>query len=304
MTEQSRYTTPAAFRRALTDRLRPLTLDGTWTLSQLQRQTAFDRLLTRLYQANGEWVIKGATALLARHIGVRGTLDIDLLLARARADVEVELRAAAATDIGDWFRFEIALARPVAAGTPGVRLPVTAYIGATVWSSFHVDLFGSDLKMTGTPDRVEPLVRIEMEGVSQGQYRVYPIVDHVAEKVVATFQRYGDRQMPSTRYKHLVDLVAISSVASVDAAELRTALESEADRRDVVIPVCFDVPDRALWSSGYAKAAREAKVTEGATLNDALALVTSFVDPVLDGTARGRWLPATRTWSAGVGGSR
>jgi hypothetical protein len=33
---------------------------------------------------------------------------------------------------------------------------------------------------------------------------------------MATFQRYGQLQAPSTRYKDLVDLVAIVTAASVD----------------------------------------------------------------------------------------
>lgn len=36
---------------------------------------AYDRLLERLYLVDEGWIIKGATALLARDIGVRGTLD-------------------------------------------------------------------------------------------------------------------------------------------------------------------------------------------------------------------------------------
>ena len=45
---------------------------------QLQRQMAYDRLLERLYLLDEDWIINGATALLARDIGVRGTIDIDL----------------------------------------------------------------------------------------------------------------------------------------------------------------------------------------------------------------------------------
>ncbi len=67
------YQTPAAFRRALTDRLRGLASKSRWTLPQLQRQIAYDRLLERLYVVNEAWVVKGATALIARDIGVRGT---------------------------------------------------------------------------------------------------------------------------------------------------------------------------------------------------------------------------------------
>jgi hypothetical protein len=77
-------------------------------------------------------VVKGATALLARDIGVRATIDIDVYREAARDVAEAELRAAASKDIGDWFAFEIGAARPVADAAAGIRLPVTAYIGTTV----------------------------------------------------------------------------------------------------------------------------------------------------------------------------
>ncbi len=41
-------------------------------LQQLQRQMAYDRLLERLYLVDEGWIMKGATVLLARDIGVRG----------------------------------------------------------------------------------------------------------------------------------------------------------------------------------------------------------------------------------------
>ena len=93
-----------------------------WTLQQLQRQMAYDWLLERLYLVDEGWIIKGATALLAREIGVRGTLDIDLYREVAREIAVADLREAAALDLGDWFRFEIGPPRPLA-DTGGVRLP-------------------------------------------------------------------------------------------------------------------------------------------------------------------------------------
>ena len=78
MTGGRSYANPGAFRRALTDKLRVLASQSQWTLQQLQRQMAYDRLLERLYLVDEGWIIKGATALLARDIGVRGTIDIDL----------------------------------------------------------------------------------------------------------------------------------------------------------------------------------------------------------------------------------
>ena len=72
MTRGRSYGSPGAFRRALTDKLRDLATRSRWTLQQLQRQMAYDRLLERLYLVDEGWIIKGATALLARGIGVRG----------------------------------------------------------------------------------------------------------------------------------------------------------------------------------------------------------------------------------------
>jgi hypothetical protein len=52
-------------------------------------------------------VIKGATALLARRISVRHTIDIDVYRAEAIDHVERQVREAAALDIDDWMRFEV-----------------------------------------------------------------------------------------------------------------------------------------------------------------------------------------------------
>ena len=213
---------------------------------------AYDRLLERLYLVDEGWIVKGATALLARDIGVRGTIDIDVYRRTAREIAEAELGEAAARDIGDWFRFEVGPSRPVADGAIGVRLPVTAYVGATVWAEFHVDIVGEEVRMTGEPEDVPALARVAMPQVEQHGYRAYPLVDHIADKVAATFDRYGSNRHPSTRFRDLVDLVAIVIAASIDAAAQMKALASEAERRGLTLPDRFAVPDRDLWESGYA----------------------------------------------------
>ncbi|OGO53632.1 MAG: hypothetical protein A2Z32_13585 [Chloroflexi bacterium RBG_16_69_14] len=79
----------------MTDNLKEAAKSSPWTLSQLQRQMTYDRLLERLYLVDSGWVVKGATALLARGIGVRGTIDVDIYRERARELAEAELREAA-----------------------------------------------------------------------------------------------------------------------------------------------------------------------------------------------------------------
>ena len=296
MADRQGYTSPAAFRRALTDRLVNAAKESRWTLQQLQRQMAYDRLLERLYLVDQGWIVKGATALLAREIGVRGTIDIDVYRDAAAEVAERELRQAADEAIGDWFRFDVGPPQAVRDAASGVRLPVTAYIGATQWASFHVDLVGSDITMTGEPEPVRPLARVAMPNVEQHGYRAYPLVDHIADKLAATFDRYGDSQAPSTRYKDLVDLVAIVTEASVEAAAQTTALDSEAQRRHITLPSRFDVPAPDAWDRGYAAEAARSTLPIARTLDEALTVVRPFIDPLLERSAMGQWDPTDGRW--------
>jgi hypothetical protein len=62
---------------------------------------AYDRLLERLYLVDNDWIVKGATALLARDLAVRATIDVDVYRqASSREIAEAELREAAGRDIG------------------------------------------------------------------------------------------------------------------------------------------------------------------------------------------------------------
>jgi len=296
MADARSYGSPGAFRRALTDKLKAAVEKSRWDLPQLQRQMAYDRLLERLYLVDEGWVVKGATALLARDLGVRATIDIDVYRGIAADVAERELRDAAGKDIGDWFRFEVGAPQAVGNTADGRRLPVTAYVGATVWAAFHVDLVGSDVTMTGEPEQMPALARVAMPDVEQHGYRVYPLVDHIADKVAATFDRYGDGEAPSTRYKDLVDLVAIVTEASVEAKPQIAALASEARRRWIALPRRFAVPARDLWEPGYAAEAGRSLLSVARTLDEALAVVSPFLDPLLGGSAGGTWDPRKARW--------
>jgi len=174
---------------------------------------------------------------------------------------------------------------------------VTAYVGTAVWTSFHVDLVGSDKRMTGQPDSVPPLARVLMPDVEQHGYRAYPLVDHIADKISAIVQRYSGQDRPSTRFKDLVDLVAIVTTASVAAALQTAALRSEAERRGMPLPNAFDVPDRAIWERGYAAEAGRSLLGFARTLDEALSVVRAFADPLLDGVAAGRWDNERGRWT-------
>ncbi|MDE3722488.1 MULTISPECIES: nucleotidyl transferase AbiEii/AbiGii toxin family protein [Nocardiopsis] len=293
------YKTPAAFRRALTDRLRSQAHPhGPWPLSELQRQFAYDRLLARLYLVDNDWIVKGATALLARELAVRRTVDIDIYRNTGREAAEHDLRAASAQDLGDWFRFETGRSTPISDGANGVRVPVTSRLGTTVWTKFHVDVVAENIRMTGIAEDVPPLPPLDVPGLERSGYRVYPLVDHIADKTCAILERHGPEQRPSTRFKDLVDLVSVVSRTPLPADEQRHALYSEAERRGLALPRRFSVPDRGLWEPGYAAEAGRALALPAGALDQALALTEPFLDPLLNRTAAGTWNPHTTSWES------
>ena len=114
--------------------------------------------------------------------------------------------------------------------------------------------------------------------------------------MAATYERHGEMGHPSTRYRDLVDLVAIISGASVAAEAQAAALRSELERRNLILPESFDVPDRSLWEPGYAAEAQRSLLETAQTLDEALAVVRPFLDPLFRGEAAGTWDSVERRW--------
>lgn len=296
-----RYDNPQALRQALTDRLRPLAEEGGAELSALLRQFAYDRLLCRVFSTESEhWVLKGATAMLARLEGqARHTLDVDLYRRNGSlADAERALREAAAVDLGDYFRFTLGASRRMAQEADAVRISIVALLGATDFARFHVDLVAG-LSMTGTAETAPPLVPVELPGISRTPYRVYPIAAHIADKVCALMERHSRADghvEQSTRYRDLADLVVFAHSTTVDADALHRALESEAKRRRLTLPNRLDVPTSPGWASGYARIARDTPALEERELESAVKTARRLVDPLLAGMTADYWDPAAMEW--------
>ncbi|MBB1576568.1 MAG: nucleotidyl transferase AbiEii/AbiGii toxin family protein [Propionibacterium sp.] len=279
----------------MTDKLRAEAASGPWTLMDLQRQYAYDQLIERLYRIDDKWVVKGATALLARRISVRHTIDIYLYRTGAINEVERLLREASTLDIGDWMHFEVgASVRIQASGAQGVRTRIRSFIGSKAWATFQADLVADGVLMSAEPDVVLPLTSVNIGNQMRTEWKAYPLVDHIADKICAILERHGG--VSSTRYKDLVDLVAIIQRSEVLAKPQIIALSKEAERRDLALPREFDVPDHELWRIGYQAESRRTVGLSASRLDEALALVSPFIDPLLVGTATGRWEPRALSW--------
>ena len=94
-------------------------------------------------------------------------------------------------------------------------------IGATTWVELRVTSSGPDLRMTGQPEDVPPLARGVIPGVEQRGLSGLSTCRPLADKVAAMISVTARDERPSTRYRDLVDLVAIVTGASVSASRSR-----------------------------------------------------------------------------------
>ena len=271
----------------------------------LLRRFVFDRLLARVFvNPTSPWVLKGGNAVLVRVHDARTTKDLDLLHRLADIDAAVEaLRLVASTDMDDHFRFFITKVDKDASGmaqpnVAGAKVYVDAYAGAQKVHSFHVDIVTGSL-MTAAPE-TRLANSVDVPGITAPTLRLYPVVDHVADKLCAIQALYGtNNDEPSSRYRDLVDLVVFALTQDLDGDDLATAISGEWMHRKMVGEPRFEPPTE--FARAYPPLARKVPRCAGYTVyTDAVALVSTMLAPALDGTAAGRrWVAARTTWQQG-----
>jgi hypothetical protein len=292
-----KYATPAAFRAALDQRLTNEAARTGLALSRLRKRVAFELFLRRLVTVAPEgWVLKGAFALdLRLQVPTRTTKDIDL----GRADDEEaaieDVTAAQRLVLDDFFNFVATKtdALDEADDFPAIRFHVRAELATRIFEQFVLDIGFTD-PITWTPDTLQTSSLLAFAGIEPFSVPTLPIPQHLAEKVHAYTRRYGQDAERSTRPKDLVDILLISTSEHVVGAALREALE-----RTFAARHRQQVPDRLPpappgWKEPYRRLASDVDVE--ADLDAAAAQAQGFLDPVLDGTAAGRWDPMARRW--------
>jgi hypothetical protein len=302
MTEPKPYPTAAGVEAAIKDAARrAFASDATVSVGEHIRQTYFDRFLCRIFSEglDSEWLVKGGTGMLARVPQTRATKDVDLVRGGYDLTEALEdLTRLAGIDLGDHFRFVYANHTESVGGeaqpyTEGYRVSFDTYIGVKKAGPVHVDLVvGAGL--TAAVSVVEPANRLDLPRLAGHPYRLYPVVDQIADKVCATMTVYptGD----STREKDLVDIVVLAVTQDIEATALRTAIFTELRRRRLEPFDRFVLP--AGWGPAYARMARSVPhCADFATVDSARILVKMFIDPVLSGVVSGTtWLHSEREW--------
>lgn len=275
--------------------------DPSLTVTERIRFEYFGRLLSRVFSEGdaSEWLLKGGTGMLARIPSARSTLDIDLFCDGFTVDQALgDLRRLAELDLGDHFRFIYVEHHASVAGdqqpyVDAFRVSFDVYIGAQRKGRINIDL-ATGAGLTAPVTVVEPANRLPLPRLISHPYRLYPIVDQVADRVCATMELHQDR--PSSREKDLVDLAVIAITQRIDGTALAHASEIEARRRRMHPLTRFEVP--RTWGPAYAKMARRVPyLADYTSVASAAELVAGFIDPALAGASRSKsWNPDALTW--------
>lgn len=292
-----RYTSPAAFRRALEDRLRVLAGSDPARLARYRKRIVSDRLLARLIAAApNAWVLKGGFALdlrLADH--ARTTKDVDLTWRTEEDEMLEALLDATSRDLDDFFVFSLERADTTPDLLGGThRFRVTTSVAGRPFESFVLDvgtregpLAKEDLLTTGD--------LLGFAGIPPITVPTLPLAAQVAEKLHAYTRTYeGGRG--STRTKDLVDLVLIARAFPMDATALRIEVDAVFDRR-----ATHDVPGALPppppnWRAPYRRLAIAVGIDPD--LDAGHASAAALLDPVLGRQlATGSWDPDSQTWA-------
>jgi hypothetical protein len=293
------YATATSIWAAARDRAKTAAKRSGRPANEILRQFTFHRMLARVFaDPDSHWTLKGGTALLARVEDARHSRDVDLL---ARADViddaVEQFGDAISRDLRDHFTFAITKVRHIGAadqqaGVLGRSLTITPAVGAKKLDPFPVDLVMGSL-MTAEPETLVARPPIELPGLELPPFRLYPAVDHVADKVCATESEY--RGGPSTRIRDLVDLVVIARTQAMRLSSLRSAIVQERAHRRLHPRDTFQIPDG--WSMSYPAAASATPLCDGVSFDAATALVTRLVNPAIACSwDEATWNPIATTW--------
>jgi hypothetical protein len=303
------WRSPEATRQALTANIRarhPQELRG-----QRLREIAYRRLLARIFVTQPErWVVKGGVALLLRLDPNRTSNDIDLTYVAEAGEHAIALKTlveAAAHDLGDFFEFEVGRDQieevdPDHPLERALSVPVIARIGSTPFAEFSIDL------ALPREDEVE-VEWVQPEATLTGQPEVdltapvalLALPAQIADKLCALHERHGDGHH-SSRARDLADLAMIAQQKDAEGSRLIAHARREEARRQKAgtliepLPTALQLAEEQIadWGPRWKKATRDAPVT----FEEAQAVATAFLTPVLDGTAdRMRWNANTQNWT-------
>jgi hypothetical protein len=289
------YQSGGAFRRALEQRLSAKSLSSGVPLVRLRKMIAFDRFLARLIQSQPEaWVLKGGLALQLR-LGnrARTTKDIDLLALARPEHILIRLRAAASTDLGDWFTFEVTEpARVPLPDQAGQRYAIQAQLDSRTFELFHIDVGIGDAVIEPV-EYLNTTDLLDFAGLSPTLVPCYPVTQQIAEKLHA----YTKPRMSgeSSRVKDFVDMLLLAGLQSISGERLYRSIQATFTTEGTHPMPANVPPPPQKWESEFRHMAVDVGLAP-LSMDQAYKMVQKFLDPVLDGKSSREWNPVIKYW--------
>lgn len=291
------YSSPAAFKQALEQRLKSASKDGL-DFSRRRQLLVFDRFLARVSAMFGDAVLlKGGLVLELRLQHARATKDVDLQVTGSPVGMLASLQQAGRRNLGDFMTFELSpdAEHPVIENDgmqyAGRRFRATCRLAGKLYGQhFGVDVAFGD-QVFDSIDVVTADDVLDFAGIAPPILRLYPIEHHIAEKLHAYTM---PRKRLNTRVKDLPDMALLAGIQTLDFARLRGALDQTFMCR-ATHPLPPALPDPpSSWSVPYEVLARDNDLA-WSTLDQLTRSVAAFLNPALAGKS-GVWHPSRWSW--------
>jgi len=298
--EGAGFTSAREARTVIYVHARAVAQEGRFSQEQARQQFFAGRLVDRVFVGDEEeeWILKGGLSALARGPMVRFSGEADMQSESEFAKATDDVLVAAQVDLGDQIAYRHLLTRRYERHPGSGRITFEAMIGGAPEVIVAVDV-STVPRLTAAVERVPAPNPLHIPGLAgPSEYRLYPTVDQVADKVAATYELVsglsGDQ--PSTRYHDLVDLEIIARTRSMSGSELHVAIVTEFAARGLELPPSFDVPDRQRWGTYYEQIVEAVPELRYQTIDDGLGVAGRLIDPVLRGERPGRWNHRSLVW--------
>ncbi|MFI1700273.1 nucleotidyl transferase AbiEii/AbiGii toxin family protein [Streptomyces bobili] len=302
------YTSPQAFYGALKHKAQLLAHSEGLLVADVLSSYFFSRLVARVFHAQPDaWIVKGGHALLMRYAAAaRLSQDIDIQSRTGGGigEAVTDLLKAAAHDLDDYLSFTPARTSMHENGAAGAKQVFRVHMGTHEVGVVKVDVVSGHAP-SAAPDvrRITPLIDLAWPA-DWPEAKLYPIVNHLADKVCAMYERH--KGSASSRYRDLADILLISQREAVDGRYAQLALRTEARRRRLTatpgvgleLPQVFQPPGPA-WPDRYPAAALQVPGLNGCvSWNEAAAAAAAFLTPLLSPGPPGDWSAIDASWQA------
>lgn len=282
MKEKSKYTTGAALRAALEERLKQTAKAENTDLQRLRRQVAFDRFLARLFDSGDtHWVLKGGYAMELRFRIARATKDLDFTVrASTVAGDEVLdfLQDAGQRDLNDFFSFRVSDPMMDLDSAPygGSRYPVDAMMAQRTFAKFHLDVGIGDVVLDPL-EHIKTRDWFDFAGIPPASVPTIQREQQFAEKLHAyTFPRTG---AANSRVRDLVDMVLLIRSGALNPSITAEAVRLTFDRRGTHPPPSTLQPPPPDWDKPFQTLAEECQLD--LSVNMAFKELSEFAATVL-----------------------